>query len=459
MPAGTIALTINSKTVTGSGTAFTTELKVNDFVVAVVGGVTYTLGVAAIASNTSLTLNTAFGGPTTSGLAWSAVPNQVLVGITAQVASDTARAIRGLNYDKDNWQKIYSDVASVTIQRPDGSMFTGPSWGYMSAQYANKADKTALDSKADKTDLDAYARNGSNADITSLTGLTTALSVAQGGTGGTNPSTARGGLGLGSASTSNVQASASDNTPGVLLTAGAFGLGGNSPPGAANASSLSTTGFYAAGGASATNFFDNYSPLIMVHRTPTAGAQIQPTTSGRLAVRGTGGSIWTAWNEMWSTGNTTVDTNNFIKKASPIARLTNDVLEMQDDFAVDEQHIISGLVSVNAEAEGVIAEKAGRGIYLVKGAVGMADEGWTLEVPQDINGNRLCFVELATDKEGVITVSVFKRRFDVDSAMIVAGEPMDIPEGRWIDLRLQMPEDSAWNTRMREMEQAAGSRE
>ncbi|WP_338501507.1 hypothetical protein [Erwinia aphidicola] len=181
MPAGTIALTINSKTVTGSGTAFTTELKVNDFVVAVVGGVTYTLGVAAIASNTSLTLNTAFGGPTTSGLAWSAVPNQVLVGITAQVASDTARAIRGLNYDKDNWQKIYSDVASVTIQRPDGSMFTGPSWGYMSAQYANKADKTALDSKADKTDLDAYARNGSNADITSLTGLTTALSVAQGG--------------------------------------------------------------------------------------------------------------------------------------------------------------------------------------------------------------------------------------------------------------------------------------
>ncbi|WP_338494312.1 pyocin knob domain-containing protein [Erwinia aphidicola] len=245
----------------------------------------------------------------------------------------------------------------------------------------------------------------------------------------------------------------------MLLTAGAFGLGGNSPPGAANASALSTTGFYAAGGASATNFFDNYSPLIMVHRTPTAGAQIQPTTSGRLAVRGTGGSSWTAWNEMWSTGNTTVDTNNFIKKASPIARLTNDVGEMQNDFAVDEQHIISGLVSVNAEAEGVSADKAATGVYVVKGASGMADEGWTLEVPQDINGNRLCFVELATDKEGVITVSVFKRRFDVDSAMIVAGEPMDIPEGRWIDLRLQMPEDSAWNTRMREMEQAAEGEE
>ena len=128
--------------------------------------------------------------------------------------------------------------------------------------------------------------------------------------------------------------------------------------------------------------------------------------------------------------NTTVDTNNFIKRASPIARLTNDVSQMQPDFAVDEQHIVAGLVSVNAEAEGVSAEKSAVGVYRVKGAVGLADEGWTLEVPQDINGNRLCFVELDTDKEGVITVSVFKRRFDVDSAMIVAGEPMDIPDGR-----------------------------
>ncbi|MBN1086533.1 hypothetical protein JNO12_18915 [Erwinia aphidicola] len=132
---------------------------------------------------------------------------------------------------------------------------------------------------------------------------------------------------------------------------------------------------------------------------------------------------------------------------------------MQPDFAVDDLHEIAGLVSVNDEAEGVSAEKLSTGVYQVTCAVGLSDEGWTLEVPQDINGNRLCFVKLDTNKEGVITVSVFKRRFDVDSAMIVAGEPMDIPDGRWIDLRLQMPEDSAWNTRMREMEQAAEGEE
>lgn len=171
MPAGTIALTINSKTVTGSGTAFTTELKVNDFVVAVVGGVTYTLGVAAIASNTSLTLNTAFSGPTTSGLAWTAVPNQAMVGITAQVASDTARAIRGLNFDKDNWQKIYSDVASVTVQRPDGSTFTGPSWGYISAQYGRLGNSAT--------------RNVGNTANTVAAGDDSRLSTLDGKSGGT----------------------------------------------------------------------------------------------------------------------------------------------------------------------------------------------------------------------------------------------------------------------------------
>lgn len=39
---------------------------------------------------------------------------------------------------------------------------------------------------------------------------------------------------------------------------------------------------------------------------------------------------------------------------------------------------------------------------------------------------------------------------DVVSAMIVAGEPMDIPDGRWIDLRLDMPTDSIWNRKQAE---------
>ncbi|MBP2197235.1 tail fiber domain-containing protein [Pantoea cypripedii] len=165
MPAGTITLTNNSATVSGSGTALASELNANDFLVAIVGGVTYTLGVKSVESATSLTLITAYGGPTSSGLAWTAVPNAALVGITAQVAADVAKAIRGLNLDKANWQQIFTGTGNVTVTLPDGTTYTGPAWNGITTTLAGKAAK------------------GANSDITSLTGLTTALSIAQGGTG------------------------------------------------------------------------------------------------------------------------------------------------------------------------------------------------------------------------------------------------------------------------------------
>lgn len=142
MPAGTIALTNNSITVTGSGTAFNTELKANDFIVVVVGGVTYTLGVQSVNSATSVTLVSSYGGPAISGAAWIAVPNATLVGITAQVAADVAKAIRGLNQDKANWQQVFSAAGNITVNLPDGSSFSGPGWNYMANQFGSKLDKS-----------------------------------------------------------------------------------------------------------------------------------------------------------------------------------------------------------------------------------------------------------------------------------------------------------------------------
>lgn len=136
MSAGTIALTNNSTTVGGTGTAFTTELKAGDFVVVIVGGVTYTLGVKTITSATALTLVTAYGGPTATGNAWTALPNATLVGITAQVAADVAKAIRGLNLDKANWQQVFSGTGNITVTLPDGSTYTGPAWNNISATLA-----------------------------------------------------------------------------------------------------------------------------------------------------------------------------------------------------------------------------------------------------------------------------------------------------------------------------------
>lgn len=151
MPAGTIALTNNSTAVTGSGTNFSSELKANDFLVAIVGGVTYTFGVQSVNSATSVTLTTAYNGPTTSGLAWTAVPNAALVGITAQVAADVARAIRWLNLDKANWQQVYSASGNITVTLPDGSQYSGPSWNSVAGSVTGKMDKSQnLNDVADK---------------------------------------------------------------------------------------------------------------------------------------------------------------------------------------------------------------------------------------------------------------------------------------------------------------------
>ncbi|EAM2925556.1 tail fiber domain-containing protein [Salmonella enterica subsp. enterica serovar Meleagridis] len=179
MSAGTLTLTNNSAAVAGSGTAFTTELAAGDFIVVTVGGVPYTLPIKSVESGTALTLVSNFTGPTQSGAAWSAVPRVALNMVTAALVAQSAEALRGLNYDKQNWQQFFTADGDVTITLPDTSQTTGPS------------AKKLINSVSDK------AKKGNNSDITSLTGLTTPLSVAQGGTGGATPADAANNIGLG----------------------------------------------------------------------------------------------------------------------------------------------------------------------------------------------------------------------------------------------------------------------
>ncbi|WP_205956292.1 tail fiber domain-containing protein [Pantoea stewartii] len=186
MAAGTIALTNNSATVNGSGTSFTTELKTGDFVYVTVGGAPYTLVAANITSDTQLTLAVAFDGPTTSGLAWNAVPASLQVAITQKILNDFASVARGRILDFQNWQKIYSDAQSVDVIRPDRTTFTGPSWGYMANQYKNKMDKSQnLNDLADKgIAWNNLARYGSEAN-TAAQGNDSRLNTVNGKSGGT----------------------------------------------------------------------------------------------------------------------------------------------------------------------------------------------------------------------------------------------------------------------------------
>ncbi|SUI53425.1 Uncharacterised protein [Serratia marcescens] len=142
MPAGTLTLTNNSTIVKGTGTAFNTELKAGDLIVSVVGGVTYTLPVKTVDSATQATLIKAYDGPTQSGAAWYAVPRDAMNAITAQLAAETAKALRGLNLDKENWQQVFSNTGNITVKLPDGSIYSGQAWNNISASLNNKLDKT-----------------------------------------------------------------------------------------------------------------------------------------------------------------------------------------------------------------------------------------------------------------------------------------------------------------------------
>ena len=144
MSAGTLTLTNNSAAVSGSGTAFTTELAAGDFIVVTVGGIPYTLPVKTVNSNTSATLVSNFTGPTQSGAAWSAVPRVALNMVTAALVAQSAEALRGLNYDKQNWQLVYSATGTITVKLPDGSTFTGPSWKYLAENVVNKSSSNTF---------------------------------------------------------------------------------------------------------------------------------------------------------------------------------------------------------------------------------------------------------------------------------------------------------------------------
>ncbi|MGY6354032.1 tail fiber domain-containing protein [Citrobacter amalonaticus] len=211
MSAGTLTLTNNSDLVSGAGTSFSTELTAGDFIVVTVGGVPYTLPIKAVNSNTSLTLVSIYTGPTQSGAAWSAVPRVALNMVTAALVAQSAEALRGLNYDKQNWQQVFSGTGTITVRLPDGTEYSGPAWNSFTSEV--NSVKTALEGKAS---------SGVNDDITSLTGLTTAIGINQGGTGATTQSGARQNLGLGSSATRNAY-----STTGDMLSVGDFGLGGN----------------------------------------------------------------------------------------------------------------------------------------------------------------------------------------------------------------------------------------
>ncbi|QCO57193.1 DUF2793 domain-containing protein (plasmid) [Pseudorhodobacter turbinis] len=212
---------------------------------------------------------------------------------------------------------------------------------------------------------------------------------------------------------------ATDARAGRLLTVGNFGLGSVSLPIVADVDAVAIpSGTYGTDGTTTGTVPAGGPDGILHHTTLAAGTATQrwqSALSDTMYHRSYRSGAWTSWAKIYDATNTTVDSNGFIKAASPILRLHND-------------HIEDPVEPVPA-----VFTRVGKGHYTLSGVQELADQGWQIEVPQDENGNRLVFVQTSYDAQS--------QTLEVKTSTVVwksgwaAGKPVDIPQGRWIDLR------------------------
>ena len=381
---GTVAVTVGQTTVTGTGTNFSANSRVGD---ALQGPDGRWYEVTNIASATVMSILPAYQGATVSAGAYGLAPMQ--------------------GYVKESADRLRQFVEQ---------------YGSTLAMFGGATDVATLRSNI------GAAKSGANNDITSITGMTTALSIAQGGTGAATAAGARTALGVvpGSA-VGNVQLVGDRNSP-LATTINTWGNSfqtweSTATAGRPEASSFGTI-INAAYGA-----------------TGTHGTQIIMSATGRIWFRA-GDYATASIREIYHTGNTTRGSGGALSAASPIVRIADAANSERRDL-LEQSFIQVGWGAANDEAPGVSVERVDIGVYRITGSLGLAIEGWRIQDPCSPDGGRtLGITESEQDEHGVVTVRLYKQRWtlDEDGEMHLGkGVPMDVPLNSWIDVRLQMP--------------------
>ncbi len=415
---GTIS--INGNTATGTGTNWTapaSQVRVSQTII-VLSNPVQMFQITAINSGTSLTVTPA-ASPALSGQKYGILVTDSLS--VDGLAQSMSQFINEYDENIGAWETFASTSANqlvtVTI---NGTSLSIPAIG-------------------------GLARKGANSDITELKGLTTALSIAQGGTGAKTAADARTNLSLGSSSTADTQTSSTDTSSGRVLKVGAFGLGANTitPP------ADTYTGFFSQGIGGNTNpdSVYGYAHLVM-SVSGTYRTRMAQTYFGtpRLWLQNIDGSTYSTWAQVYTTANTTKASDGTLKAASPIVQIFAD-----------------GSYELNDESEGCAVTRIGLGEYLIEGCTGLnADASWGgidggFDIPTDRNKQPLIWLDYEVNADGSILVRTYHRTYPTAPVFarnerdgIEEGEPVDIPADQFVSVRVEMPADSVYSRSLHE---------
>ncbi|QXX84216.1 hypothetical protein J6836_07540 [Providencia sp. R33] len=450
---GTVTITANSNKLVGTGTKWKENIngiQPQQVIQIVVGGIVYNSSIQSIESDTALTLNFPFH---------AAVKDAKYVILTTMVNSVSSATNYMVALNTSNMQA--RDVANAFMTLEGTVSMTAPDGTKVNLRTAKEMDKQ-LDGKFDKAGGDVNGAIKATGAIQTNQGEITAYK--DGGSGvqisGSGNEAVIKSRNMGGAWQTHII----PNSAGTLMQVGDFGLGSIAvqiTQGADLQEFFKTvsTGFYR-GGASEINkpAGVSYADYVYIKH----GAQGKLICYGNTNItyeKYFDGTSWSNWATSYSTANTTKDANGNLKAASPIVKLFADDIELND------------------ESEGVEMEHLGVGHYLIKGVVGFnADGAWGINngfvIPQDHNGKNMVLIDYEVRPDGDIEVFVFHQQnadmperfqnkrikhFDEEGVPVYFEnyEACDVPESRWIDMRVEMPPNSLYNQKQAEAERLA----